>query len=879
MQEQYGSAHVLKARLLAPGLCVFVLLLLAAPVYARPCSKFFDPATANAATPLERRACMVEMWADYPSSWKILTSDKPIAIVTNPASGSEIYAALPETGLGFADKDKVAGWTLAAIVATGLAWILTPGLFVLEHLFFTPDSIPELIAVLLISWWFYSTAVRMAWVVPGRIFGFYHPAEFRGWYSIPWRGLYRPLLKLRIWLNSFRYGKRATAKWASLLETMYHVWKPGDIFLGRFAPFRIPAFQPVGIDGERHICIVAGTGSGKTALLMTMLELHQGNFFAVDAGRQMAHALGRRLGSGGNGIEGRGKTVIELNPYSESSHWNPIEDIDAAVARHGRDAAVRFADTLAEALIKTTEGVNEWVYTEARAFMRGLILYVWAYETPENRHIVRVRDLLTLGLPEKARPEDDLFDVLLAEMRFKEDFEGVIAKAASTMESSQGGDSKNHPLTTAKDQTKWLDYPEIRTISKRSDFHCEDLKMKDDLCVFLVAPLTDIQDKLAPWVRALSMMSFYAFQCIDDYRPKHPCLFALDEFPSLGHIKIVETAAPGFRKYGVRLLTITQNIERLKQTYPQSWGGFLGDSECTVWMANDHPPTFEYLSSRLGSVTHKEKIKVERPLIYAHQLGEFLDNNIIVTRYGKRPLRLKNDPYYKALPVFCYEPDRHYGETLPRALLRRLIQRVLELAPIVAKRSAAYMDNLRIFYFEPYFNSRGAGQGGGVVVAVIALLIAINAFSNVPETDGWLQYFGLIVFASLAVLVSTAALVLVFRGVLKDAYATASALVAGNFDGEHPFPAASIKFFVKVIALALVWFAWVRVITLIVQNIESTPVWLALGAVTLVCTLIAIPVFIVGAILASFCIPPLIYGVSVSVLKPVLRMRQGSAGK
>ena len=125
-----------------------------------------------------------------------------------------------------------------------------------------------------------------------------------------------------------------------------------------------------------------GTGSGKTTLLMTMLGLHVGNAFVIDCDAQIFNALGRRFGSGGNGITGKGKKVCLLDPYrlardGQGASWNPITEIDAAVERHGRDAAVDFATTLAEALIRTTDSHNEWVYNEARAFIKGLILYIW----------------------------------------------------------------------------------------------------------------------------------------------------------------------------------------------------------------------------------------------------------------------------------------------------------------------------------------------------------------------------------------------------------------------------------------------------------------------------------------------------------------------
>ena len=43
------------------------------------------------------------------------------------------------------------------------------------------------------------------------------------------------------------------------------------------------------------------------------------------------------------------------------------------------------------------------------------------------------------------------------------------------------------------------------------------------------------------------------------------------------------TAAPLMRGYGVRLLIITQDLEKLAKAYPQEWEGFFGNAQI-VWV-------------------------------------------------------------------------------------------------------------------------------------------------------------------------------------------------------------------------------------------------------------------------------------------------------
>jgi type IV secretion system protein VirD4 len=319
--------------------------------------------------------------------------------------------------------------------------------------------------------------------------------------------------------------------------------------------------------------------------------------------------------------------------------------------------------------------------------MTGLILFVWRYSSPENRNLLRVRELLTQGLRDDDYSDSDSFDFLLDAMKMTDDFGGIIAEAAASMRGSSS--DKNYPRESAIDQTSWISIPQVAKTLRNSDFLCRDLKISDT-SVFIAAPVTDIQGKLSGWVRALTMMTMEAFQKTQG-QPKNVCLFAIDEMPSLGRIPVLVDASAVFRKYKVRLITVTQDIEKLKAAYPNEWGGFLGNSECVVWMATNNHETKEYLSQLLGKATIKEheerkwmlsrkKIKVmrhDRDLMTAEQIGRFLSSNIIVTRYGNRPLKLKHAPYYTDLPVFYYEADPKFGENPRRAYTRKLLNEKL----------------------------------------------------------------------------------------------------------------------------------------------------------------------------------------------------------
>lgn len=420
---------------------------------------YSDAVQESDVTEQELIDCFREMLDGYIFAWDNLSSQYKREIPSHPNR----YYRRPTRTDGLAKAIRIAFWNgyprdQASIVTGRRRWIrgFNPRLPWLP----LPSATLWFWLTLAILWWAGLTALRLAWCIPARRFGFYNPEHFRFWsYLWPWRPIFRPLLPFFTWLREFRHGKMATAKWTPLLESLTLMYRPGLILLGRLRWLGLPLFQPVGIEGSgRHLAMIAAPGSGKTTMLMSMLALHRGTCFVVDCDGQMINAVGRRLGSGGRGIFGKGNDVRLLDPYGASksfpgSSWNAIWELRRFVEEHGRDSAVGFAQTMAEALIKGGEGQNAWVQKDARAFLKGLILYVSFYEPPGNQNLVRLRQLLAQGVEIQDEDEDG-FRSLLLRMRRINDFGGAISNAAGVMESSLGSDNKSHPRSDALEQTQ-----------------------------------------------------------------------------------------------------------------------------------------------------------------------------------------------------------------------------------------------------------------------------------------------------------------------------------------------------------------------------------------------------------------------------------------
>ena len=541
-------------------------------------------------------------------------------------------------------------------------------------------------------------ALRTVWVIMARQFGLYNPAHYRWWPRIPWRMCLSPVVFIRRWLRERHMGRKQTAGWASPIERLFLMFRPGDVFIGRLRVFGIGFFMPIGIRTRRHLVMIAGTGAGKTTSLISMLALHRGNAFVVDPNGQIARALMRRCGKGGHGILGKGGRAMALDPKEQlgrpSACWNAFDELHEAEKREGIDSVPELAAVMALSLVQQDSQSQPFFSNASREFVSALILYIYAEQPRQDQNIIRLRHLLTSGLeggPAKVgKRVCTPFDYLLFKMSECKAFDGIIQDGIASVANAAGSPDKlGQLLSSARTQTAWLDLPRIRRISMRSDFTLDELK-SGDLSLFLVAPVSDVQDTLSPWFRLITVFAQQTFERIPG-RPKYPTLFAIDEMPSLGYIKAFDTAAPVMRKYGIQLLAITQDIEKLREAYPKTYGGFLGSADAVVWMGTNHDESLHYLERGLGGHTiievhrtgvipgfrKKQKTKSDRPLAYAEQLREFLDpahGNVVVTRNGPRALKLKTAHYFKELPVWMYEPDPDERERRLRAGSRRLCQ-------------------------------------------------------------------------------------------------------------------------------------------------------------------------------------------------------------
>ncbi len=554
--------------------------------------------------------------------------------------------------------------------------------------YFYPEGLHFLVAVaaLVVS----VNVMRFFAIYLLRELGLYSPAQYHNWsHYVPWRFFYRIWLKLADFYEFvFLLGKRGnTGGFASWLQTLSLLYTSEKIHLGRAMAFGVGLLQPIGIRISRHALFVAMTGSGKTTALISMIALFKGSVFFIDPKAQIVGALA---------THDKKRKWFVLDPHGisdiESACFNVFDCIKEAMKREGESAAVLWAMRVAEAIVATPPNSTQYFYEVSRQFLAGLILHVLTFHDEEHHNLCVVRDLIVNGYRlfdeygEEQTQETEPHELMLRMMADNPAYDGFIAGAVSSLKSASG-DTGGNVRSTLQEQTKWLDIPDVRAVIKSSSFSLSDLKTRRDMVLAFTAPLSSLREELSRFSRLLTNMTYYTFEAVKDKNGQ--CLTVIDELPSQGYNPTLEVMLAAGRSMGQTLVGVIQNIELLFKNYPKSAKTFIGEADFCAWLGGNHPDNAELLSKLLDKKTiierdrrtgHKTRREVD--VMTSDQVRRYLDPEtlrLIVTRASGRALRLLNDPYYKALPVWMYAPDPEHGDQFYRKITRFLLRCFLSL--------------------------------------------------------------------------------------------------------------------------------------------------------------------------------------------------------
>lgn len=404
-----------------------------------------------------------------------------------------------------------------------------------------------------------------------------------------------------------------TARWSAPSTK----WSPGLLWLGRGEDG-----EAIGHGDDRHIITIAGSrsGKGRSAIIPNLL-VWPGSCVVTDPkgenATRTAELRSRRAGH----------SVAVIDPHHSANvpdalrmSFNPVDLIDPDA-----DDAIDLAAAIGDAvMIDSGDGKDiHWVES-ARQIFEAVLLHVATTEFGDQRSLVRVRQLLTIGDPEHAdalfaarvaakgdkavpvSPLDALWVQMASSVASNRAVRDVIAGAANSIQ-DMGDNERGSVLSTARRNTKFIDSPWLQSCLNGSNgprLEIDALKAATGgLSVYLCLPARFIPTH-ARFLRLVLNLMLYRMEAqgLDQPECGHPVLFVLDEFAALGRLEVIEKAAGLMAGYGVKLWPILQDLGQLKRHYKESWETFLGNAGVLQFFANADLTTLDWLSKRLGQV-------------------------------------------------------------------------------------------------------------------------------------------------------------------------------------------------------------------------------------------------------------------------------------
>lgn len=349
---------------------------------------------------------------------------------------------------------------------------------------------------------------------------------------------------------------------------------------------------PITYNGAKHGLTSAPTRSGKAvSSAVPAMLCHPGPIVVVDPKGEHAMVTARYR------KEVLGHNVYILDPYNiacrhlgiKPARFNVLDWVDPA-----SDDFIDDALLVADALVMTSARGDPFWTDEARALVIGFILYASAAvayvktdpKEVERRNLGRVRELLNL--------DGEAFTAFIDKMKQSPN---EYVQAAAGRISNKADKERASVISTAQQNTHFLEGPRIRESLSASDFDFRELENgKTD--IYLILPA----DKLRSHSRWLRLMLNIAITAITRFakKPDPPVYFLLEEMGALGRLEVIESAYGLMAGYGMQLHAIVQDFSQLRDLYGERWQSFIANSGFIQCFGTGDPMTAEYISKLCG---------------------------------------------------------------------------------------------------------------------------------------------------------------------------------------------------------------------------------------------------------------------------------------
>lgn len=412
-----------------------------------------------------------------------------------------------------------------------------------------------------------------------------------------------------------------------------HYGENGSIFLGYgLAEHNKARSFAITTNTQKHLLTIAPTRSGKllAASMPRCLE-HLGSLVALDVKDGELALIAARYR-----CDVLGHKVVLIDPWElactkigmTAARFNVLDWLEPK-----DDAFVEDAMLIAQSLVTDSGSKDPFWSDEARALVMGLVMYVAA--TPKtlmpteskSRDLAQVRRLLNLSANEFKKmvggefEEDEAGNISLVYAGMAQNrHEAVRAAAARIM--SKAEKEFSSVLSTAQQNTHFLESPKIQRCLSGSDFSFDELESgKTDIFIILPA------GRLSNFSRFLRMILSIAITSVTRFKtkPSPPVYFLIEEAAALGRMEVIESAYGLMAGYGMQLHMIVQDLNQLASIYSERWQTFIANSGVIQIFGTRDLMTADY-TSRLCGVTTIESLSHASATMRA---GLFTDPNYL----------------------------------------------------------------------------------------------------------------------------------------------------------------------------------------------------------------------------------------------------------
>ncbi len=352
-------------------------------------------------------------------------------------------------------------------------------------------------------------------------------------------------------------------------------------------------------NGNEHCLILAPTRAGKgVCLVIPTLLTWEHACIVYDIKRELYHLTNtwRKFGANNN--------IYKFDPVeTDTNCFNPMNEI-----RINTEYQVSDAQNMAYMLVDTEgKGIegNHWLEA-AFSLFTGCILYIAHKNYKLNNtkgNIPQILDFLCA--------DESLKDTLELLSKFKcEDIYAckIINQVGLEMLKKEQKELSGVISSTLTKLSLYRDPLVANSVSK-SDFTIDDIcNVEKPATLYLVTDPNN-KDRYRPLVRLILNMMLRKLTAKMHFENgkgkspnKHRLLLLLDEFPSLGHIPILEESLAFMAGYGIKAMLIAQDLNQIYLKYTKMESIIPNCHIITAFTPNN-PDTANWLCRKLGDAT------------------------------------------------------------------------------------------------------------------------------------------------------------------------------------------------------------------------------------------------------------------------------------